>query len=76
MEIRNGGHYSFTSVDQYNPEYGNGIGKDWLEIKQTHKLVNAYAFAFLETYVMGEKGYEAFLKSNHYGDAIIYKAGD
>jgi len=76
VEIKDGGHYSFTSVDQYNTEYGNGIGKGWLDINETHKLVNAYAFAFLETYVVGDKGYEPFLKSNHYRDEIIYKAGE
>jgi predicted dienelactone hydrolase len=76
VEIKDGGHYSFTSVDQYNTEYGNGIGKGFLDINETHKLVNAYAFAFLEKYVRGESGYEPFLKSNHYGEEIIYKASE
>ncbi len=76
VEIKDGGHYSFTSVDEYNTEYGNGIGKGFLDINETHKLVNAYAFAFLQKYVRGESGYEPFLKSNHYGEEIIYKASE
>ena len=27
LEIRRGGHVSFTSCELYNPEYGNGIGE-------------------------------------------------
>ena len=88
VEIKDAGHYTFTSVDQYNPEYGNGIGHGkrvntapdqdvtFLPPDQSHKLINAYALAFFGVYVRGESGYQAFLKENHYGDKIIYKSGD
>ena len=26
VEIKDAGHFTFTSVEQYNPDYGNGIG--------------------------------------------------
>jgi predicted dienelactone hydrolase len=84
VEIKDGGHYTFTSVDQYNPEYGNGIGKGkritapdqdvtYLAPAESHKIVNAYALAFLGLYLRGESGYQKFLAQNHYGDKIIYK---
>jgi predicted dienelactone hydrolase len=87
VEIKDGGHYSFTSVDQYNANYGNGIGKGkritvpdqdvtFLPIDLQHKIINAYALAFFGKYLRGETGYQAFLDKNHYGDVIIYKNGN
>jgi dienelactone hydrolase len=88
VEIKDAGHYTFTSVDQYNPEYGNGIGHGkrvntapdqdvaYLAPEESHKIINAYALAFFAVYVRGEPGYQAYLKENHYGDKIIYKSGE
>jgi predicted dienelactone hydrolase len=86
VEIKDGGHFSFTSVDQYNANYGNGIGKGkritvpdqdvtFLPMDHQHKLINAYALAFFGRHLRGETGYDAFLARNHYGDAVIYKTG-
>ena len=62
VEIKDAGHYTFTSVDQYNPEYGNGIGHGkrvntapdqdvtFLPPDQSHRIVNAYALAFFGVY--------------------------
>jgi predicted dienelactone hydrolase len=87
MEIKDGGHFSFTSVDQYNANYGNGIGKGkritvpdqdvtFLPMDLQHKMINAYALAFFGRYLRGETGYQAFLDKNHYGDVIIHKNGN
>jgi predicted dienelactone hydrolase len=86
LEIKDGGHFSFTSVNQYNPNYGNGIGKGkritapdqdvtFLPMELQHKMINAYALAFLGMYLRGETGYQAFLEKNHYGESVIYKHG-
>jgi predicted dienelactone hydrolase len=88
VEIKDAGHYTFTSVEQYNSEYGNGIGHGkrvntapdqdvtFLPPDESHKLINAYALAFFGVYVRGQQGYAAFLKQNHYGNEIIYKSGE
>jgi predicted dienelactone hydrolase len=88
VEIKDAGHYTFTSVDQYNPEYGNGIGHGkrvntapdqdvtYMPPDESHKIINAYALAFFGMYVRGQQGYQPFLKENHYGDKIIYKSGE
>jgi dienelactone hydrolase len=85
VEIKDAGHYTFTSVDQYNTNYGNGIGKGkrvntapdqdvtYLAPEESHKLIDAYSLAFLSVYVRGQAGYKAYLAQNHYGDKIIYK---
>jgi dienelactone hydrolase len=88
VEIKDAGHYTFTSVDQYNANYGNGIGKGkrvntapdqdvtYLAPEESHKLIDAYSLAFLSVYVRGQAGYKAYLAQNHFGDRIIYKFGE
>ncbi len=83
VEILDAGHFSFTNVDQYNPDYGNGIGTGrritsdeevtFLPMPETHQIINSYATAFWGRYLKGERGYDAFLSENRYGDKIIFK---
>ena len=62
LEIRRGGHVSFTSCELYNPDYGNGIGESNslsrpgekytpLPIVQQHAVINAYGLAFLNAHL-------------------------
>lgn len=84
VEIKDAGHFSFTSVEQYNSEYGNGIGKGkritipdedvvYLSPEETHGIINSYAAAFWGAYLKRDPRYVAYLNSNRYGDKIIYK---
>lgn len=83
VEIKDAGHMSFTSVNQYNPTYGNGFGSGeritngepltYLDADESHTIINAYALSFLNTYVRGMENYGGFLRENRYGDKIIYK---
>ena len=87
LEIKDAGHFTFTSVDQYNPNYGDGIGKGkritvadqevtYLPPEESHKMIDAYALAFLSVHVRRQAGYHAFLERNHYTDKVIYKYSD
>lgn len=82
MEIKRGGHCSFTSCDLYNPAYGNGIGESTslsspgsmympLEISKQHEIINGYGLAFLDKFIRGGSG--SFLTENHYPDELVYK---
>ncbi|CAE7183169.1 PAFAH2, partial [Symbiodinium necroappetens] len=82
MEIKRGGHCSFTSCDLYNPAYGNGIGESKslsspgsmympLEISKQHEIINGYGLAFLDKFIRGGSG--SFLTENHYPDELVYK---
>ncbi len=83
VEILDAGHFSFTNVDQYNPNYGNGIGVGrritsdeeltYLPISETHQIINSYATAFWGRFLKGERGYDAFLSENAYAGKIIFK---
>ncbi|HEV8146965.1 MAG TPA: dienelactone hydrolase family protein [Bryobacteraceae bacterium] len=87
VEIKDGGHYTFTSVEQYNPNYGNGIGKGkritipdqevtYLSPEESHRIVNAYTLAFFGMYLRGQSGYRGYLQKNHFGERILYKFGE
>jgi len=84
LEIKRGGHVSFTSCEMYDPEYGNGIacqntnpsldGSTYkpLEIQKQHEIINHYGLAFLNKYLKATS--DTFLETNHYSNEAIYKA--
>ncbi len=89
VEIRKGGHVSFTSCELYNSEYGNGIGPSAsltspgetytpLPIERQHEIINKYALAFLNTHLRpGEEAGAAgaeYLIHNHFGEDIVYES--
>jgi predicted dienelactone hydrolase len=84
IEIKDAGHQSFSSAEQYNPNLGNGIGKGkritvpdqemtYLSQDESHRIVNAYAMAFFSVYLRGQLGYRGYLQKNHFGDKIVHK---
>ena len=88
VEIKRGGHVSFTSCELYNPEYGNGIGKtqpcksltrpgDYympLDIEQQHGMINKYGLAFLNAYLKDDKNDLNFLKNHsEESEELIYR---
>merc|ERR1719215_1592861 len=89
LEIKNGGHVSFTSCELYNANYGNGIGESKSLTKpgtsyqalpppEQHEIANSYGLAFLNLYLRpkthGGRDVSAYLKKNHFGDKIVYSA--
>lgn len=87
LEVRRGGHVSFTSCEMYDPEYGNGIAADGecnrltgsgtyrpLAIAEQHAIVNSYGLAFLDKYLKSAEG--DYLKANHFSpDEVIFRKG-
>jgi len=82
VELKLGGHCSFTSCELYNPAYGNGIGESKslskpgetyqaLDIVKQHEIINTYALAFLDKYLRG--GDDALLKENKFEEHMIYR---
>ncbi|CAK9041700.1 unnamed protein product [Durusdinium trenchii] len=82
LEIKLGGHCSFTSCDLYNPAYGNGIGEsksltkpgemyEALDITKQHEIINTYGLAFLDKYLRGGDG--NVLKQNQFEGHMLYR---
>lgn len=84
VEIKDGGHYSFSDMGQIQPKFGDGIGTGmrvtkkeepitYLPPKETFEIINSYSVAFFGVYLKGQTGYNSFLGKNEFGDKIDYK---
>lgn len=82
LEIKLGGHCSFTSCELYNPAYGNGIGESKsltkpnetyqaLDISRQHEIINRYGLAFLNKYLKGMD--DSLLKENRFEEHVLYR---
>lgn len=80
LEMKNGGHYSFTDIFKINKNFGDGAGQgkrqatgetfDYTPMDVTYKIINTYSVAFLGYYLKGEKEYMKFLRENHWPDLM------
>lgn len=84
LELKDGGHYSFTDVFKLDKNFGDGIGKgkrratgeefEFTSMETTYAVINAYSIAFLGYYVRGEQEYLPFLQQNLWPRELIWKA--
>lgn len=84
VEFKNAGHFSFTEVYQFKPDFGDGVGTGkrlasgesvaYITMDVMYPLVNGYATAFFGKYLKGIDAYDAYLKENHNPDELLYKA--
>jgi len=82
LELKNGGHYSFTDMFKINKHFGDGVGEgkhrdtnapfEFTPMEATYKIINSYSVAFLGYYLKGEKEYATFLSENHWPDVMIW----
>jgi dienelactone hydrolase len=82
LELKNGGHYSFTDMFKINKHFGDGVGEgkrretnepfEFTSMETTYKIINSYSVAFLGYYLKGETSYLAFLSENHWPDLILW----
>jgi predicted dienelactone hydrolase len=80
LELKNGGHYSFTDMFKINKNFGDGVGPgrrrdtnepfEFTSMETTYTIINSYSVAFLGYYLKGEKEYETFLSENHWRDVM------
>ena len=83
MEMKNGGHYSFTDIFKIDKNFGDGIGQgkragtgeafNFTSMETTYQMINSYSIAFLGVYVRGEKEYLPFLQKNHWPNELIWE---
>jgi dienelactone hydrolase len=88
IEFLDGGHYSFSDMAQFQPDFGDGIGTGkritngepvtYLPINVIHRITNGYTTAFLDKYVKGDDdpALDAYLTGNQ-GDSgvLIHRSG-
>lgn len=84
VEFKNGGHYSFTEMYQFKPDFGDGVGEGtrltngepvkYVTMDVAFPIINGYATAFFGKYVKGVEGYEAYLAANRNEKELIVKS--
>jgi predicted dienelactone hydrolase len=80
LELKNGGHFSFTDMFKINKNFGDGVGAgkrrdtnepfEFTAMETTYKIINSYSVAFLGYYLKGETSYLTFLSENHWSDVM------
>ena len=84
LELKNGGHYSFSDIFKIDPNYGDGIGQgkrhetgetfNYTSMEKTYQIINSYSAAFLGYFIKGEREYATYLLKNHWPDELICEA--
>ena len=84
LELKNGGHYSFTDMFKMNPDHGDGVGKgkrreggaefQFTSMETTYRIINAYSAAFLAVYAQGDRSALPFLQKNGWPDDLTWQA--
>jgi len=81
LELKEGGHYSFTDMFKINKTFGDGVGPgkrrdtkepfEYTSMEKTYEIVNSYSLAFLDVYAKGKKERLSFLKENHWPNEVV-----
>jgi dienelactone hydrolase len=82
LELKNGGHYSFTDVFKVSKDFGDGVGAgqrrntnepfEFTSMELTYEIVNSYSVAFLGYFLKGQTEYWGFLSENHWPETMIW----
>jgi hypothetical protein len=82
LELKNGGHFSFTDVFKFSKNFGDGIGRgtrrdtnepfEYTSMERTYQIINSYSVAFLGYFLKGQKEYWTFLNENHWPDTMLW----
>lgn len=83
LELKDGGHYSFTDMFKINKTFGDGVGPgkrrkddqpfEYTSMEKTYEIVNACSLAFLDVYAKGKTERLSFLQTNHWPNEVIWK---
>jgi len=83
LELKNGGHFSFTDMFKIDKSFGDGIGPgkrretqapfEFTSMAKTYEIINASSLAFLDVYSRGQRERLSFLKTNHWPEEVVWK---
>jgi predicted dienelactone hydrolase len=84
LELKRGGHFSFTDMFKINPNHGDGVGTGkrkstgetitFASMETTYGIINSYSVAFLGAYLRGDKEYLKFLVENAWPKELEMKS--
>src|SRR5882672_7687591 len=83
LELKDGGHYSFTDMFKINKTFGDGVGSgkrretqepfEYMSMEKTYEIVNVCSLAFLDVYAKGKRERLSFLLKNHWPAEVVWK---
>ncbi len=83
VEFKDGGHYTFSDMDQINPNWGDGAGSgtritdgqplEYFSMEKAHTLTNGYSTAFFDKFLKEESAWDDYLNTNQLAQAIVYR---
>lgn len=83
LELKEGGHYSFTDMFKINKSFGDGVGPgkrrdtqepfEYCSMEKTYEIVNSCSLAFLDVYARGKRDRLPFLLTNHWPEEVVWK---
>lgn len=83
VEFRDAGHYTFSDMDQINPNWGDGAGSGtritngeplkYLSMDTAHALTNGYSTAFFDKFLKHDDAQDGYLTENQKEEAILYR---
>ncbi|MBX7254766.1 MAG: dienelactone hydrolase family protein [Candidatus Hydrogenedentes bacterium] len=83
VEFKNAGHFSFTCMYYFKPDFGDGVGQGeritngepitYLPMETVYRLTNGYVTAFFGRELKNIGAYEEFLQSNPDPNELIVK---
>jgi len=83
LELKNGGHYSFTDMFKINKTFGDGVGSgkrhdsqepfEFSSMETTYEIINACSLAFLDVYAKSKRHRLSFLLTNHWPEEVVWK---
>lgn len=84
VEMKDGGHYTFSDMDQINPNWGDGTGSGkritngepltYLNMARAHALTNGYSTAFFDKFLKGSSPFADYLENNQSGEDLLFRA--
>ena len=84
VEFLNAGHFTFTEMYQFKPDFGNGCGTGtrvtngepltYVTPDVAFPLIKGYTTAFFGKFLKGLDGYDAYLATNHNPEQLIVKS--
>ena len=83
LELKDGGHFSFTDMFKINKSFGDGVGPgkrrgsdepfEFTSMEKTYEIVNACSLAFLDVYARGKRERLPYLQTNHWPTEVVWK---
>jgi len=84
VEMKDGGHYTFSDMYQINPSWGDGVGEGkritddsavrYIDMTSAYALTNGYSVAFFSQYLKGSDSYRSYLEQSQDEAALLHRA--